>query len=418
MRPEPSNLCLLGGKFSQTRGKRKPLGKQTGLVTTAQASDSAKAGNYSGGGEERACHSPTPGAATRPRPSWVKLWPVNTGKARGNTFATESWCPWLPPRWTHLEGGRRSGGSWTRAAASAASAWAATWSSGASSRSGWASPCTRSSLSSCWTGTLLQAVCSVRVLSLCPPRVCSIWCSCLMPTAESAAWCRGFGGPGAKMGGLCGSALQATPSPGAPLQAPYLQRSPSQCPVQILPREAGARRPGAGWSLQVWNLSMMRGLRRPGCPAGKWYPYWRPSQPQEKRGRRKMRMKRRCSVMPAHGPTAPPQMMIQMPPEYFLPLSPMHLRGRHPRPQQLPSILLLYHPHQHHQWVLELFCLRKLGYSRNSEGPLKQPSRLSPWPGNLMAETEGRGIPGHGPPSRPSAPSLLPVALGVRPSLL
>ncbi|XP_030880910.1 zinc finger protein 692 isoform X13 [Leptonychotes weddellii] len=63
-----------------------------------------------------------------------------------------SWCPWLPPRWTHLAGGRRSGGSWTRVAASAASAWAATWSSGASSRSGWASPCTRSSLSSCWTG--------------------------------------------------------------------------------------------------------------------------------------------------------------------------------------------------------------------------------------------------------------------------
>ncbi|XP_073745377.1 zinc finger protein 692 isoform X3 [Callorhinus ursinus] len=140
--------------------------EENGLVTTAQASDSAKAGNYSGGGEERACHSPTPGAATRPRPSWVKLWPVNTGKARGNTFATESWCPWLPPRWTHLEGGRRSGGSWTRAAASAASAWAATWSSGASSRSGWASPCTRSSLSSCWTGTLLQAVCSVRVWNL------------------------------------------------------------------------------------------------------------------------------------------------------------------------------------------------------------------------------------------------------------
>nr|XP_054366836.1 zinc finger protein 692 isoform X9 [Mirounga angustirostris] len=65
-----------------------------------------------------------------------------------------SWCPWLPPRWTHLAGGRRSGGSWTRVAASAASAWAATWSSGASSRSGWASPCTRSSLSSCWTGSI------------------------------------------------------------------------------------------------------------------------------------------------------------------------------------------------------------------------------------------------------------------------
>ncbi|XP_057564972.1 zinc finger protein 692 isoform X10 [Hippopotamus amphibius kiboko] len=39
-----------------------------------------------------------------------------------------------------------------RAAASAASAWAATWSSGASSRSSWASPCTRSWPSSCWTG--------------------------------------------------------------------------------------------------------------------------------------------------------------------------------------------------------------------------------------------------------------------------
>ncbi|XP_045855477.1 zinc finger protein 692 isoform X2 [Meles meles] len=215
--------------------------------------------------------------------------------------------PWLPLRWTRPAGGRRSGGSWTRAAASAASAWAATWSSGASSRSGWASPCTRSSLSSCWTGTLLQAVCSVQVLSLCLPRVCSIWCSCLMPTAESAAWCRGFEGLGAKMGGLCGSALQAIPSPGAPLQAPYLQRSPSQFPVQILPGEAGAWRPGADRSLQVLHLSMKRGLRRPSCP-GKWDPYWRPSQPQEKMGRRKMRMKRRCSVMPAHGPTAPPQM--------------------------------------------------------------------------------------------------------------
>lgn len=108
-----------------------------------------------------------------------------------------------------------------------------------------------------------------------------------------------------------------------------------------------------------------------------------------------------------------------MPPEYFLPLSPMHLRmGRHPRPQQLPSIHLLYHLHQHPHRVLELFCLWKLGYSQNSEGSLKQPSRLSPWPGNLMAETEGRGILGHGPPSRPFAPSLLPIALGVRPSLL
>lgn len=191
------------------------------------------------------------------------------------------------------------------------------------------------------------------------------------------------------MGGLCGSALQATPSPGAPLQAPYLQRSPSQLPVQILPGEAGVWRPGAARSLQVWQLSMMRGLQRPSCPAGKWDPYWRPFQPQEKTGRRKMRMKRRCSVMPAHGPTAPPQTtVIQMPPEYFLPLSPMHLRmGRHPRPQQLPSIHLLYHLHQHPHRVLELFCLWKLGYSQNSEGSLKQPSRLSPWPGKLPKES-------------------------------
>ncbi|XP_036924621.1 zinc finger protein 692 isoform X3 [Sturnira hondurensis] len=70
--------------------------------------------------------------------------------------------PWLPLPQTHRTGGGRSGGSWTRAAASVVSAWAATWNSGASSRSGWDSPCTRSSPSSCLTGTLLQAVCSVQ----------------------------------------------------------------------------------------------------------------------------------------------------------------------------------------------------------------------------------------------------------------
>lgn len=124
--------------------------------------------------------------------------------------------------------------------------------------------------------------------------------------------------------------------------------------------------------------------------------------------------------MPAHGPTAPPQMTVsQMLPDHPLPLSPMHLRmGRYPRPLQLSQLLLLRHPHQHPHWVLELLCLWKSGYSQSSVGPLKQTSRLSPWPGNLMAETEGRGILGHGPPSRPSAPSLLPVALGVRLSLL
>lgn len=44
-------------------------------------------------------------------------------------------------------------------------------------------------------------------------------------------------------------------------------------------------------------------------PAGEWDPHQSPSCPQEeKRGRRKRRAKRRCLVMPAHGPTAPPQM--------------------------------------------------------------------------------------------------------------
>ncbi|XP_035888707.1 zinc finger protein 692 isoform X5 [Phyllostomus discolor] len=86
-----------------------------------------------------------------------------------------------------------------------------------------------------------------------------------MPTVKSAAWCLGSGGLGAEMVGLCGSAQQATPSPGAPLQAPHLQRSPSQPSFQVLPREPGAQRPGVGRSLQVWNLSMRRGLRRQGC---------------------------------------------------------------------------------------------------------------------------------------------------------
>ncbi|XP_021111348.1 zinc finger protein 692 isoform X4 [Heterocephalus glaber] len=49
-------------------------------------------------------------------------------------------------------GGGNGAGGWTRGVASAASAWADTWSAGAGSRSGWASRCTRSSPSSCWTG--------------------------------------------------------------------------------------------------------------------------------------------------------------------------------------------------------------------------------------------------------------------------
>ncbi|XP_037022267.2 zinc finger protein 692 isoform X3 [Artibeus jamaicensis] len=71
-----------------------------------------------------------------------------------------------------------------------------------------------------------------------------------MPTAKSAAWCLGCGGLGAEMVGLCGSVQRATPSPGAPLQAPHLQRSPSQPSFQVLPREPGTQRPGVGRSLQ------------------------------------------------------------------------------------------------------------------------------------------------------------------------
>lgn len=43
-------------------------------------------------------------------------------------------------------------------------------------------------------------------------------------------------------------------------------------------------------------------------PAGVRDPHRRPSHPSEKMGKRKRRMKRRCSVMLVPGPTAPPQM--------------------------------------------------------------------------------------------------------------
>lgn len=44
-------------------------------------------------------------------------------------------------------------------------------------------------------------------------------------------------------------------------------------------------------------------------PAVGWDPHWSPSCPQEKRReRKKMGMKKRCSVMSARGPTALPQM--------------------------------------------------------------------------------------------------------------
>ncbi|XP_021111350.1 zinc finger protein 692 isoform X6 [Heterocephalus glaber] len=61
-------------------------------------------------------------------------------------------------------GGGNGAGGWTRGVASAASAWADTWSAGAGSRSGWASRCTRSSPSSCWTGTCPPAAPSAEAL--------------------------------------------------------------------------------------------------------------------------------------------------------------------------------------------------------------------------------------------------------------
>lgn len=129
----------------------------------------------------------------------------------------------------------------------------------------------------------------------------------------------------------------------------------------------------------------MRGLKRPGCPGG-WDPHQRPSHLQERKRVRKkrtmMRMKRRCSVMPAYGPTAPPQMIVSlMPPDYSLPPSPARLkRGRHHQPLQHSPLLLLCHPCQHPHWVPELLHLQKSGCSQSSAGHLKQPSRLRPWP--------------------------------------
>lgn len=85
----------------------------------------------------------------------------------------------------------------------------------------------------------------------------------------------------------------------------------------------------------------------------------------------------------------------QMSPDHSLPLLPMHLRReRHPQLPQLPPALL-GHPHRHPHCVLGLLHLWEVGHSRRSAGPLKQPSKLRPWPGNLMAEGMGRvwGVP-------------------------
>lgn len=273
-------------------------------------------------------------AVRRPPP------PVPT-RARRLSRPPSTWR--RPPARTRPAGGGRSAGSWTRAAASAASAWAATWSAGACSRSGWASRCTRSSPSSCWTGQhplrargcaasgpgsqpprVCQGLCSPPGLSCppplsgrytsagcvlcagrgqghlpgelvrtakrghlgvwlcrasglrgcelqhaqphsfshcqvqipCRPRACSTWCSCLTPTVASAAWCLAFGGPGARTAGLCGSAQQATPSPGDPLWAPPLQRSASRPPSHAPP--GAGRSPQVGWGLARWSAGWGR----------------------------------------------------------------------------------------------------------------------------------------------------------------
>ncbi|XP_059744008.1 zinc finger protein 692 isoform X3 [Bos taurus] len=101
------------------------------------------------------------------------------------------WYSWRPPLRTRPAGGGRSGGSWMHAEASAASAWVAIWNSGASSRSSWASPCTRSWPSSCWTGPEPVAPKGLQylvLLSHAHSRECS-----LVP---------GLRGPGGQDGGL------------------------------------------------------------------------------------------------------------------------------------------------------------------------------------------------------------------------
>lgn len=111
----------------------------------------------------------------------------------------------------------------------------------------------------------------------------------------------------------------------------------------------------------------------------------------------------------------------QMPQDHPLPLSPMHLRReRHPQLLQLPPALL-GHPHRHPHCVLGLLHLWEAGHSRRSAGPLKQPSKLRSWPGNLMAEGVGRGVyPGpctalrlssHSAARSPGSPSLSALAL-------
>nr|XP_031305329.1 zinc finger protein 692 isoform X4 [Camelus dromedarius] len=114
---------------------------------------------------------PLPPQALAPVPGWSHRReggrvPLKRETAAPRARVCRPWRSWLRRLRTRPAGGGRSGGSWMPVAASAASAWAATWSSGASSRSSWASPCTRSWPSSCWTGTLRQAASSVQVWNL------------------------------------------------------------------------------------------------------------------------------------------------------------------------------------------------------------------------------------------------------------
>ncbi|ERE68772.1 E3 ubiquitin-protein ligase [Cricetulus griseus] len=89
---------------------------------------------------------------------------------------------------------------------------------------------------------------------------------------------------------------------------------------------------------QVWNVNSMKRLKKAGCP-GEWNPHWRPSQPRERsRMWKRMRMKSH-SVMPAHGPTAPPQMSHSEPDVPKPPPSPVTHTPKEGEIPPVPTIL-------------------------------------------------------------------------------
>ncbi|XP_042525418.1 zinc finger protein 692-like [Dipodomys spectabilis] len=223
-----------------------------------------------------------------------------------------------------------AGGSWTRAAARAACAWAATRSAGAASRSGWASRCTRSWPPSCWTGLPLQAASSVQVPSPGPHQ--GLQGLVLLSHAHSreCSLVPGLRGPRGRDGGLVWECSAG--------HTFYLgAHSPPCVPGSVHRVHAGprprARRPGGAASRQVWGLSK-RELKKPNCPGGQ-DPQQSPSRPLERNKMRKMRMmemKRRCSAMPARGPTAPPQMTVNQ-------MSAGHPRAPAGSPAEAPEAL-------------------------------------------------------------------------------